>query len=409
MDETARKLPEVRRTIMRKKVDTLLPEIMKSLGIDLWLTFTREGAVDPIGSDIGSSGIVGRTASFFSLCGGTWRKVCIAASYDTTPIEGTGIYDEVIPYRKEGVGPHLQALYRELAPGKVAVNFSRDMPNCDGLTLGAYRYLQEWLDPGFSDRVTSAEALIVSFRGRKIDDEVAIIERAVKKTQEILAQAISLDVIVPGKTRECDLGEFIEKKVKEAGYKVSFCMIMVGPDRGHSFPTERTIEKGDLLRIDFGIIVEDYHSDIQRTAYILKDGETDAPRTVKRMWDVTYRANRAAMAALKPGNKAKDVDAAARSLIVAEGFEEYPHAAGHEIGLSVHDVGPILGPPWKERYGTSVEHLIAPGQVFAVEPMIYVDVPEVGGVVQIGLEEDVVIEKDGARILGKPLEALILL
>jgi Xaa-Pro aminopeptidase len=283
------------------------------------------------------------------------------------------------------------------------------MPNCDGLTLGNYRYLQEWLDPGFSEAVTSAEELIVSFRGRKIREEVEIIEKAVILTQRILGEALTRDVIKPGETRESDVGDFIESKVKEAGYKVSFCMIMVGPDRGHSFPTERVIQPGDLLRTDFGIVIDDYHSDIQRTAYILKDGETGPPETIRRMWDVTYRANRAAMAALKPGNRARDVDAAARSLIVSEGFEEYPHAAGHEIGLSVHDVGPIIGPPWKERYGTAVEHLIEPGQVFAVEPMIYVDVPEVGGVVQIGLEEDVVVGEDGPRILGAPLESLILL
>lgn len=409
MDEPARKVPEIRGEIMRKKVDTLLPEIMEELGIDCWLTFTREGAVDPIGSDIGSSGIVGRTACFFCLTGGDWKKICVAASYDTTPIEAAGIYDEVIPYRKEGVGPHIKEVYGKLAPKKVAVNFSRDMPNCDGLTLGGYRYLQEWLDPGFSDRVTSAEELIVSFRGRKIDQEVNILEKAVVFTQKLLLEALSLDVITPGETRESDVGAFIEKKVKDAGYKVSFCMIMVGPDRGHSFPTERVIQPGDLLRTDFGIIMDDYHSDIQRTAYITREGETEPPEMIQRMWDVTYRANRAAMAALVPGNKARDVDEAARSLIVSEGFEEYPHAAGHEIGLSVHDVGPIIGPPWKERYGTAVEHLIAPGQVFAVEPMIYVDVPEVGGVVQIGLEEDVVVEEKGCRILGEPLESLIIL
>jgi Xaa-Pro aminopeptidase len=409
MEEPGRAVPEIRRRIMQKKVDTLLPEIMRKLGVDMWLTFTREGAIDPIGADIGTSSVVGRTASLFSLCGGSWRKIAIAASYDTTPIESAGIYDEVIAYRKEGVGPHIKEVYHRLAPGRVAINTSRDMPSCDGLTVGSYRYLEEWLDPGFSDRVTSAEELIVSYRGRKIPEEVDIIEKAVLETQRILREALTPDVIEPGRTRELDLKDFMYREVEKFGAKVSFCMIMVGPDRGHSFPTERVIRHGDLLRIDFGIIVDDYHSDIQRTAYVLAPGQSEPPETIRRMWDVTYRASRAAMAKLVPGNRAREVDAAAREIIVAEGFEEYPHAAGHEIGLSVHDVGPILGPPWKERYGTAVEHTIEVGQVFAVEPMIYVDVPEQGGVVQIGLEEDVVIEEKGARIIGTPLEALILI
>jgi len=409
MEEPGRGVSAVRKSIMGKKVDTLLPDIMRELGVDLWLTFTREGALDPIGTDLGTSGVVGRTAALYSLCGGTWKKIAIAASYDTTPIEATDIYDEVIPYRSEGVGPHIKEIFQKLSPSKVAINTSRDMPSCDGLTLGGYRYLQEWLDPGFSDRVVSAEPLIVSFRGRKIQDEIEIVERAVIKTQEILAEALSSAVITPGKTTELDVKAFMEKKVKEAGSKISFCMIMVGPDRGHSFPTDRVVQHGDLLRTDFGIIIEDYHSDIQRTAYILKPGETEPPETIRRMWDVTYKANRLAMSKLVPGNKAWEVDRAARDYIVSEGFDEYPHAAGHEIGLSVHDVGPIIGPQWKERYGTAVEHPIAPGQIFAVEPMIYVDVPEQGGVVQIGLEEDVVIEESGPRILGTPLESLILI
>ncbi len=409
MEEPGHRVPEVRRKIMRKKIDTLLPDKMKELGIDLWLTFTREGAVDPIGTDIGTSGIVGRTAALMSLCGGSWRTTCIAACYDTTPIEATEIYNEVIPYRKEGIGPHLKEVFHKLKPRKVAINYSRDMPNCDGLTEGGFRYLQEWLDPGFSDRVVSAEKLIVSFRGRKIQEEIDIITTAVLLTQKILANALTPAVIKAGKTREIDLGNYLEERVKEAGAKVSFSMIMVGPDRGHSFPTDKVIMPGDLLRLDFGIVIDDYHSDIQRTAYILRPGETRPPEVFQRMWDVTYRASRAAMSKLVPGNRAQEVDAAARDLIVKEGYEEYPHAAGHEIGLSVHDVGPILGPPWKERYGTAVEHVIEPGQVFAVEPMIYVDIPEAGGVVQIGLEEDVVIEKDGARIIGQPLESLILI
>ena len=103
------------------------------------------------------------------------------------------------------------------------------------------------------------------------------------------------------------------------------------------------------------------------------------------------------------------MDEAARSAIVAGGYEEYPHAAGHPIGLAAHEVGPILGPPWKERYGTSVEHLIEPGQVFAVEPAAYVDIPEVGGVVQVGIEEDVVVTADGPEVIGTPHTELIVL
>lgn len=408
MELIGRQVSPFRQEIRRKKVDTFLPPKMKEYGIDMWLVFTREGAVDPIAVDIGIGSVVGRAVSLFGFRKGKFEKVCIAASYDVTPIIDSKLYDRVIPHRKEGVGPHLRREMKKFGPGGIAVNFSRDMPNCDGLTHGNFRYLQEVLGDGFAAKALSAENLIVSFRGRKLPEEIATIEKAVINTQEIMKETLSTDHIKPGKTTELDIRDVLFKKTTERGFGISFVMVMVGPDRGHSTPTENVIKHGDLLRLDYGIINDEYHSDIQRTAYILKPGEEAPPENIQRLFNMTLKANRAAIEAMKPGVKAVEVDAVARRIITGAGYEEYHHAAGHEIGLAVHDVGPILGPDWKERYGSSVMHPIEPGQVFAVEPMIYIDVPEMGGVIQVGLEEDVVIEEDGARIIGTPQDEMIL-
>ena len=138
-------MPNPSQTLLRAKLDALVPPRMEELGVDLWLTFTREGAVDPIAADLGLGGVVARSASLMSRGGGAWRKVAVAASYDTTPIEEAGFHDEVIAFGKEGVGPHLRRLVTELRPRRLALNWSRDLPACDGLTLGGFRYLKEWL------------------------------------------------------------------------------------------------------------------------------------------------------------------------------------------------------------------------------------------------------------------------
>ena len=83
--------------------------------------------------------------------------------------------------------------------------------------------------------------------------------------------------------------------------------------------------------------------------------------------------------------------------------------AWKNIGVEAHELGPVLGPPWKERYGTAVEHAVEPGMVFAVEPAAYVDLPECGGVVQVGIEEDVIVTAEGPRLVGTPQTELILL
>ncbi len=79
------------------------------------------------------------------------------------------------------------------------------------------------------------------------------------------------------------------------------------------------------------------------------------------------------------------------------------------IGLKVHDVGPLLGPDWPERYGDPVFFTIEPDQVFAVEPMLYVKPEEIGYDFHMGLEENLVVGEDGARFIGTPQTSLILI
>jgi Xaa-Pro aminopeptidase len=392
-----------------RRITDVLPKKLRQYELDAWLTFTREGAVDSLGWDVAADRVVGRTACLFALHGGQLKRVAICASYDVTPFQESGLYDVVEPYKREGIGPHLREWLQKFDPRRVAINYSRDCPNIDGITFGMYRYLLEIAGPGFKQKLVSSEPLIMSLKGVKLPEEIAAIERAAVATQKIMREALSLERITPGTTTELDLGRFMEQRTVELGFKLSFISVMVGPDRGHADPTDRVIQAGDLLRSDFGVFNQGYSSDIQRTAYLLRTGEKAPPPAVQKMWDVTFKANRAAIAAMKPGVKANAVDAAARKTITDAGYDEYPHAAGHEIGIKVHDTGPVLGPDWKERYGTSVWHPLEEGQVFAVEPMIYHEIPEVGGTVQVGLEEDVVIEASGARLMGEPQQALWIL
>ena len=134
-----------------------------------------------------------------------------------------------------------------------------------------------------------------------------------------------------------------------------------------------------------------------------------APAWVIRLWEATLAANRAAVAALKPGSTGNDVDTAGRTSLTAAGYPEYPHGSGHAIGLKVHDVGPMLGPDWRERYGDPVFFRIEADQVFAVEPLIYVKPAEADYDINTSLEEDVVVEAGGARYIGTPQTSLILI
>lgn len=392
-----------------KKIKLILPEVLKKEEIDLWLILTREESRDPIAKDFGAGKAVARTALLFYLKGDQLYSKAIAASYDITPLKESNIYDEIVIYREEGIKKHLREEIKEVNPQKIAINYSRDVPIADGLSYGMYNYLKEAIGGEMMSRTVSAEPIIVAFRSTKLPEEIEIIQEAVHITENILAEVLKKDVIKVGEMSEKDLAEYMKKKTKEKGAEVEFVSINVGETRGHSDPTDLKINKGDLLRVDFGIRYKGYTTDLQRCAYLLKEREEDAPSEIKEMFEITRKANRAAFEALKPGARGIDVDTAARKVIIEAGYKEYPHATGHPIGLEVHDVGPMLGPDWKERYGSSVIQKIQEGQTFAIEPMVYAFYEPYGGEIHISLEEDVVVLKDGAKYLSHPQEELILI
>jgi Xaa-Pro aminopeptidase len=378
-----------------------LPELLDRHGLSAWLIFTRESTPDPLASRFGAGEAVGRTACLFGRCDGRFRRVALCASFDVSPLEACGLYDEIVPHRSEGVRPHLADWLPRFGPGPVGINESRDIPVADGLASGMRAYLVEAVGDEQARRLTGAEGLVADLLGTRSPDELAAIEAVVLRTQEVLLAAFSGAHVRPGVTTEREFAATITQLTEEAGDRVEFLSVNVGPTRGHSEPTDRVIEPGDLLRVDFGIRRGAHCSDIQRTAWVRDGGSEEPPPAIRRMWEVNRSAFAAALEAMRPGARGLDVDAAARGVIEAAGYEGYPHAAGHPVGRLVHDVGPILGPDWPDRYGTSVHLRLGPDQVYAVEPIVYAEDPRTGDTIHVGLEHDVVVTADGCRLIGE--------
>lgn len=394
--------------LLRERVDKLLPSAMERTEVDLWIVFTREEARDPLAEDLGGGDAVARMALLFARDGRILRKTAIAASYDVTPLEESGLYDEVIAYRSEGIKPRLKNFVAELDPARIAVNTSRDMPIADGLTAGMHGYLEEVLGEELSARFVSSEPLVASFRGRRLAKEVEILREAARHTDALIRDALSRLVITPGTTTERDIGDYLSTRTAMLGATVPFMSVVTGPSRGHADPSSRVIERGDLVRIDFGITLRGYSTDLQRTAYVLRHGEKDAPAQIRKMWKTARVALDKQIAAMKPGVSGVEIDTIARDIMEAAGFEGPPHGTGHPIGFVVHDVGPLICPDWPERYGTTVFLEMEQDQTFAVEPIVYAPYEGVGEI-HIGLEEDVVITRKGAEYLHKPQTSLILI
>jgi Xaa-Pro aminopeptidase len=205
--------------------------------------------------------------------------------------------------------------------------------------------------------------------------------------------------IVPGAT-EAEIAAAIHNEVAARGLETAWdrqdCPIVnTGPNSplGHTIPGEIAVEPGHLVHIDFGIKRAGYCSDQQRMWYI--DGAGPPPADVLNTFATVREAIEQAFAFIRPGVRGYEVDAVARDVFSRAGLPVYQHALGHGVGRAVHDGGVLLGPRW-DRYGDTPLGQVEAGMVFTLE---------CGAMTSrgyLGLEEEIVVEADGARWLAPP-------
>jgi Xaa-Pro aminopeptidase len=177
--------------------------------------------------------------------------------------------------------------------------------------------------------------------------------------------------------------------------------VNAGPNKqfGHAGPTDNLTKEGHLLHFDFGVRYQGYCSDIQRMFFF--GSESQVPDEIQAAFHAVQGAIQKAADFIKPGVKGFEVDQVAREYVQAQGFEEYQHALGHQVGQATHDGGTLLGPLW-ERYGDSPYGVVQPGNVFTLE--LYVTTENYG---QLSLEEDILITETGCEFLSNPQQKLI--
>lgn len=252
------------------------------------------------------------------------------------------------------------------------------------------RYIQRALP---SIEIESGELILSELRSRKDDEEIM----AMRKAAEIAEKALinTLPIIKPGIT-ERQVAAQLSSQLLLAGSdpETPFAPIVAsGPNSAnpHATPTDRIIQAGDLLIIDWGARYKGYCSDITRTFAIETLSEQN-----KKIAEIVLLANRAAREVATAGITAGRIDQAARQVITDAGYGEYfTHRTGHGLGLEGHEYPYI--------YGTNDQSL-EPGHAFTIEPGIYI--PGQGGV---RIEDDVVVTEDGIECLtGLPREIQIL-
>jgi Xaa-Pro aminopeptidase len=380
--------------------------LLRETGLDCWLIFVRETGIHPDpGMDLVVGADVVRNSAFLFAMRG--QHIAITANFDVANIRAGGVFSEVIGY-DEDIRPKLIDALRRVDPQKIGLNYSTDDVTADGLTHGHWLLLNEFLrDTPFAGRLVSAAPLLSRLRGRKSKTEVDRIRQAAAITEEIV-RAVTPQIRVGMSER--DLAEIVHRQFAERrlapAWPLDSCPIVnSGPtsEPGHASPSHTIrVAPGHLVHIDLGVKYEGYCSDMQRMRYVRRSGETAPPEPVQTAWSVVIRALDAAAAALRPGVCGHEVDAAARSVIVAAGFPEFKHGVGHGLGRAVHDGGTLLGPRWP-CYGRMTDGVVEPGNVFTLELGVMT------GAGFIGLEEDVVATERGCEYLSREQRELMVI
>ena len=255
------------------------------------------------------------------------------------------------------------------------------------------REYQQWQDALDFLTVSSDGAMdrqLRDLRSVKSPDELDHIREAQRLTDETFDYI--LPRIQPGRTeRDVMLDmEFYMRKLGSEG--VSFDFIVVSGKNSslpHGVPTDKAIERGDFLTMDFGAVVDGYHSDMTRTVAI---GEvTDEQR---RIYEIVRQAQEMAITAVKPGAVCRDIDKIARDHIYAAGYEGcFGHGLGHSVGVEIHE--------WP-NFNSRCDTILKPGVVMTVEPGIYL--PDRYGV---RIEDMVFVTEIGCEDITKSPKELI--
>ncbi|MED1793989.1 Xaa-Pro peptidase family protein [Brevibacillus nitrificans] len=251
---------------------------------------------------------------------------------------------------------------------------------------------QEWSKAFDGVELVATSGLLEKIRMFKDESEMAIIREAVRIAEAGFAHIQSY--IRPG-VREEDVALELEFFMRKQGASGSaFDMIVASGPRGalpHGRASEKIIQAGEMVTLDFGAAYKGYNSDITRT---LSVGEPSAK--MKEIYDIVLRAQIAGVEALKPGVTGKEADAATRDIIAAAGYGDcYGHSAGHGLGIEVHEL-PSLS--------TVSTFVLEPGMLVTMEPGIYVS-----GLGGVRIEDDVLITAEGHEVLNKSTKELIIL
>ncbi|QHL91981.1 M24 family metallopeptidase [Sphingomonas changnyeongensis] len=328
---------------LKERLDTVVPRIMRERGVDMWVLVARENFEEPVVAtmlDAESMAARRRTILIF-FDPGQGRPV----ERLTVSRYGLGGLFEAAwsPEAQPDQWRRLAELIAERSPRRIAINSSPMTAYADGMTLSAHDEMMAALPPALRARVVRDEVLAVRWLETRIPAEVERYREIVRLAHAIIGEGLSDKVVTPGVTRASDLVWWYREKIRALGVDTWFQPSVGINRRGAAamLSGDTVIEPGDMIWTDFGITYLRLATDTQQNAYVLRPGETDAPKGLRDGLAASNRVQDALTAAFRTGISGNEVLARARAAAIAAGLE--PSIYSHPIGYHGHAAGPSIG------------------------------------------------------------------
>jgi Xaa-Pro aminopeptidase len=382
--------------LLEDRFTNLLPELMDKSEIDMWLLISREYNEDPV---------------LKTMLPATWlnaRRRTIIVFYrnkEKNTLErlavaryniGKSIKSAWDKEKEPNQWVALAEMIRERNPKKIGINFSKHFPLADGLVKTDYDELKENLPEELGSKLVSAEKLAIAWIETRTKKELELFRELVKITHDIIDEAFSEEVIVPGVTSTDDVVWFLRQKVTSLGLETWFHPTIdvqrnkeVLKSHIESFSKgkeEQIIQKGDLLHCDFGITYVGLNTDCQQHAYVLKDDEKQVPQFLKDAFKKGNRLQDILTSSMKYGKTGNQILSESLSQAKEEGLK--PSIYTHPLGKYGHSAGTTIG-MWDSQNGVPFkgDYSLQKNTAYAIELNTTVTIKEWQKDIRIMLEE----------------------
>lgn len=401
---TLREQAVIRQAWLRERLETNLPEVMRTHGVDMWVIPMREYNEDPV---------------FRALVSPTTlaaRRRTIYVFFDRGPEEGVerlalggssqgGLYEAIRDTEaapdgrpRELWGPAqwdlLARVIRERNPRRIAVNIAHEHNFADGLSAGEWQQMQDALGEDLTSRVVREPRLAIDYLALRVPSMTQVYRRMQLVVHDIITAAFSNQIITPGTTTTDDVVWWMRQRVNDLGLG-SWFQPSINIQRNGGEPESNVIQRGDVLHCDFGIVALGLATDTQHMAYVLREGETNAPKGLQRALANSNKLQDILLEEMRVGRAGNEVLTAVLARMRSAGLNGTMYT--HPIGDHGHGAGPLIG-LWDRQDGVPGrgDVPVLANMWFSTELQVTTPIPEWGGQpVRMAQEEEAEVTSSG--------------